>query len=155
MLIKLLAIGTKMPEWVRLGYQEYAERMPKECRLKLIEINAIKRTKNSDLNKIMQQESELLWEATEPSDLIVALDREGQSFNTEQLAQKLEQWRQSGQNISLWIGGPEGIAKPVLQKAQSTWSLSSLTLPHPLVRIVVAEQLYRAMSILQNHPYHR
>lgn len=154
-LIRLLAIGTKMPEWVEEGYQEYAKRFLSSCQLELVEIPAEKRTKNSDIKRIMQREGEKLLAAIKPNHYVVVLDVKGKSFSTEKLAEQLQQWQRHGQNIDILIGGPDGLSAEVLQKADWTWSLSPLTLPHPLVRIVVAEQLYRALSILQNHPYHR
>ncbi len=155
MLIKLIAVGTKMPNWVSQGYQEYAERMPHESRLKLIEIEAAKRTKNADLEKIMDLESTQLLKATEKNELVIALDRQGKAVNTLDLAEHIRQCQQLGQNLCLLIGGPEGMSEAILKQCHQRWSLSALTLPHPLVRVIVAEQLYRAVSILQNHPYHR
>ena len=155
MLIKLIAIGTKMPAWVTQAYQDYADRMPRECRIKLIEIEAMKRTKNADLEKIMAFESEQLLKATEKTDLIIALERQGKAISTLGLSEQISQCQQLGQNLCLLIGGPEGISENALKQAAQLWSLSALTLPHPLVRVIMAEQLYRAMSILQNHPYHR
>ncbi len=153
--IKLLAIGTKMPAWVNTAYQDYAKRMPPEHRLELTEIPSLKRNKNSDLNKIMELESEQLLTQAEGSDHLIALDRLGRAVSTLELAEALAKWRQIGQNVSILIGGPEGISQDVLKKAHERWSLSCLTLPHALVRVLIAEQLYRASSILNHHPYHR
>ncbi len=144
-----------MPSWVNQGYGEYANRMPSECRLELREIAAEKRGKSADTRRITEKESELLLGAVPQGNMILALDVRGRSWSTEQLAQQLERWMQDGRNVSLLIGGPEGLSQTCLQQAEQRWSLSPLTFPHPLVRIIVAEQLYRAWSILRNHPYHR
>jgi len=144
-----------MPGWVVSAYNEYANRLPKDFSLQLIEVSAHKRTKNADTNKIMQIESESLLNAAPTNNKIIALDRQGQSLSTTVLADQLSNYYEQSQNISLLVGGPEGISTTVLQKCDALWSLSKLTLPHPLVRVLLAEQIFRAWSILNNHPYHR
>lgn len=155
MLLRLLAIGNKMPDWVNAGFQEYAKRFPSSCTLELVEIPAEKRVKNSDIAKIIDRESEKLLSAVKPSNRLVVLDVKGQSWSTEQLSSHLKSWHFEGRNVDLLIGGPDGLSQTCLKKAEIRWSLSPLTLPHPIVRIVIAEQLYRALMILQGHPYHR
>ena len=155
MKIHLIAIGTKMPAWITQGYQDYAQRMPRECQLLLKEIPAEKRTKNSDVQKIKVKEAEKLLDAIPSNCLIIALDVKGRSWSTEKLADNLQNWMMSGRDIALLVGGPEGLTDNVRQRADQLWSLSSLTFPHPLVRLILAEQLYRAWSITANHPYHR
>ncbi|WMS86562.1 23S rRNA (pseudouridine(1915)-N(3))-methyltransferase RlmH [Pleionea litopenaei] len=155
MIIRLIAVGQKMPSWVEAGYQEYARRMPRECRLELIEINAAKRGKQADIARIMAKEAEAISQAIQSSDWVVALDVEGKSWSTPQLAQQMTRWQDMGRNIALLVGGPEGLTPELRQQANQKWSLSGLTLPHPLVRIVVAEALYRAWTVTVNHPYHR
>jgi 23S rRNA (pseudouridine1915-N3)-methyltransferase len=155
MLIRILAIGTKMPAWVNTGFQEYAKRFPLGWRFELCEIPAEKRMLHSDISQIISNEGEKILSAFKPNHRLIALDVKGQSWTTEQLAKQLQQWSQSKQNVDLVIGGPDGLSNDVLNKAEMRWSLSPLTLPHPLVRIILAEQLYRGLSILQNHPYHR
>ena len=155
MRIHMLAVGTKMPAWVYTGTEEYLQRMPPQCQLLVREITAEKRTKNSDLQRIRQLEGEKLLAAIPDGSLVITLDVKGKSWSTEQLATQLDQWMMSGRDVSLLIGGPEGLSPACLQRAELSWSLSPLTFPHPLVRIVVAEQLFRAWSILTNHPYHR
>ncbi len=155
MKIKLIAIGTKMPAWVTAGYEEYAQRLPKEFRLELCEISAQKRTKQSNLPALLQQEGEALLTACPRGSQLIALDRLGEKINTRQLADKLQKFHDQSQEIAILVGGPEGISESTLQAAHERWSLSELTLPHPLVRIVVAEQIYRAWSIINHHPYHR
>ncbi len=155
MLIRLLAIGTKMPSWVEEGYKDYAKRFPSSCQLELVEIPAAKRTKNSVIERLIEEEGDKLLAAIKPGNQVIALDVKGQMWNTEQLAAQIKNWQSGRRNVDLLIGGPDGMSNRCLQKAEMKWSLSPLTLPHPLVRIILAEQLYRANSILQNHPYHR
>jgi 23S rRNA (pseudouridine1915-N3)-methyltransferase len=155
MLIRLIAVGNKMPDWVTTGYEEYAKRLPSGYTLKLVEISPEKRNKQADIKRITDKEGEKILAAIKPGNLIVALDVQGQSWSTEQLATSLQSWHNESRDVDLLVGGPDGLASVCVQKANIKWSLSPLTLPHPLVRIVVAEQLYRAWSILQKHPYHR
>ncbi len=144
-----------MPDWVKQGYEEYAKRMPRECELVLKEIVAGKRQKNADVARLVRDEGERMIAAIPAGTHIVTLDLHGKTWSTPDLAEKLQRWQDSGQNISLLIGGPEGLAKAAISQADDSWQLSKLTFPHPLVRIIVAEQIYRAWSILRNHPYHR
>lgn len=153
MRIRLLAVGTRMPAWVQGGYEEYAKRMPKTCRLELVEIPPGKRQKG--VKHALAEEEKKLLDAVGRDDAVIALDIKGRAWHTEQLADNLHDWLADGRDRSLLIGGPDGLPAACLQRADQRWSLSSLTLPHPLVRIMVAEQLYRAHSILDNHPYHR
>ena len=153
--IRLLAVGNKMPDWVEAGFKDYAKRFTPACQLELVEIPPEKRTKNSDIPRIIEREGEKLLSAIKPGHFVIALEVTGKSWSTPQLAEHIKQWQLNGRNIDILIGGPDGLSTACLQKAELKWSLSPLTLPHPLVRIVVAEQLYRAFSILQNHPYHR
>lgn len=155
MKISIIAIGQHMPDWVDHGYQEYAKRLSREMCPQLIEIPLPKRTKNSDINRLLQQEGELMLGAIPSSADIIALDEHGQQSTTVELAQQLDRWRQHGQNPCFLIGGPDGLASACLAKTKQVWSLSKLTLPHPIVRIILIEQLYRALSILNRHPYHR
>jgi 23S rRNA (pseudouridine1915-N3)-methyltransferase len=155
MLIRLIAIGTKMPNWVEAGYTDYAKRLPAGYTLKLIEIAPEKRTKQADLKRITEREGEKIIEILKPGNLVLALDVNGSAWSTQQLANNLQTWHSENRDVDLLVGGPEGLSHSCLQKSHMKWSLSALTLPHPLVRIVVAEQIYRAWSILQNHPYHR
>lgn len=155
MLLRLIAIGNKMPSWVEQGYEEYAKRLPAGYTLKLLEISPEKRTKQADIKRITEKEGEKMLAALKPGNLVVALDVKGQAWSTEQLATHLQVWHNENRDVDFLVGGPEGLADACLQRASLKISLSNLTLPHPLVRIVVAEQLYRAWSILQGHPYHR
>lgn len=155
MRITLIAVGNKMPDWVEQAYHDYAKRLPADCSLKLLEIPMAKRGKNTDIHKAKAKEAELILAAIPKHDRVIALEVGGQSWSTEKLAANLSDWRMSGDNFSLLIGGPDGLGHECVQRADRLWSLSPLTLPHPLVRVLLAEQLYRAWTINQNHPYHR
>lgn len=155
MKLQLIAVGTKMPDWVRQAVNDYLRRFPKDLPFDLVEIPAGKRGKNADIKRILAKEGEMLLAAVPKSNRIVTLDIPGKPWNTEDLAANLDRWKQQGSDISLLIGGPEGLADECKTAAQESWSLSALTLPHPLVRILVVESLYRAWSITTNHPYHR
>src|SRR5207249_3831275 len=143
------------PAWIEQGYAEYAKRLPAAYALELIEIPAEKRSVNSDLKRITEREGEKMLAAMKENHHVIALDVQGKQWSTEELANKLSAWHHAGKNVDLLVGGPEGLAPACLQRAQESWSLSRLTFPHFLVRVIVAEQMYRAWSILQHHPYHR
>ena len=155
MRIRIIAVGTKMPAWVETGYAEYAKRMPRDCVVELVELPLAQRGKNTDIARAMEKEGEEMLAAIGKGEQVIALDVKGKPWSTEQLAEHMANWLMSGNNYCLLIGGPDGLAPQCLAQAHVRWSLSALTLPHPLVRIVVIEQLYRACSILQNHPYHK
>jgi 23S rRNA (pseudouridine1915-N3)-methyltransferase len=155
MKIHLLAVGDRMPGWVEEGFAEYARRLPRECKLVLHEIAAGKRGKNADLARLLADEGKRLWAAVPKGAHVVALDRAGREFDTIQLADKLRDRLGRGGDLALLIGGPEGLSAEALAAADERWSLSRLTLAHPVVRVVLAEQLYRAWSIITKHPYHR
>ncbi|UTP72405.1 23S rRNA (pseudouridine(1915)-N(3))-methyltransferase RlmH [Alteromonas sp. LMIT006] len=155
MRITIIAVGTKMPAWVEEGCREFLRRFPPELDVYFKEIPAGKRGKNADIPRILEKEGELTCQAIGKGDKVVTLEVKGRPWDTPQLAQQLQNWQMDGRNISLLIGGPEGLAPSCLALAEQRWSLSALTLPHPLVRIIVAESLYRAWTVTQNHPYHR
>lgn len=155
MQIHLIAVGSKMPAWVELGYQEYAKRLPPECTLRLHEIPAGKRGKNADIARLTRQEGEKMAAGIPKGARVVALEVAGKAWSTEQLSGRLDSWMSEGGDVALLVGGPEGLEPALSASADERWSLSPLTLPHPLVRIVLAEQIYRAWSILKGHPYHR
>ncbi len=152
---RIIAVGTKMPAWVETGYQEYAKRLPRDFSVEVVELALGARGKNASVEKAIAKEGEQMLAAIPAGDKVIALDVKGKPWSTETLADNLSKWRMDGGNYSLLIGGPDGLAKPCLDRADAKWSLSPLTLPHPLVRIVVIEQLYRAWTILNNHPYHK
>lgn len=155
MKIHLIAVGQKMPAWVVQGYEEYARRMPADCALLLHEIAAGKRGKNADVKRILEDEGKRVLEKIPKGAHVVAMEVGGKAHTTEKLAGRLDAWRNLGSDVALLVGGPEGLSDECRRLASEQWSLSNLTLPHPLVRIVVAEALYRAWSVLNNHPYHR
>jgi 23S rRNA (pseudouridine1915-N3)-methyltransferase len=143
-----------MPNWVDFGYNEYAKRMPPELKVELVEI-PINVKGRSPANREIENQGQALLKNIQPQDFVVALDVLGKSKSTETLASQLANWQMNGQNICMLIGGPDGLSADCLSRANMKWSLSDLTLPHPLVRILVMEQLYRAWTINNNHPYHR
>jgi 23S rRNA (pseudouridine1915-N3)-methyltransferase len=153
--IYLITIGQKMPSWVEEGFAEYTKRLPASCALKLVELPMPARSKSAGIEQLKAKEAELIEKAIPKGALVIALDEYGQEVSTVGLSRKLAQWLDGGQDVALLVGGPDGLHGRLLQKARWTWSLSKLTFPHPLVRVIVAEQLYRAWSVLQNHPYHR
>lgn len=153
--MNLIAIGTHMPTWVATSFIEYQKRLPKECKLNLIEITQSQRTKNSNTAQLIAAEGKKILATIPKKSRVIALDEKGELWNTKQLAEKLQRWQLEAQDISFLIGGPDGLSISCLKHAAHTWSLSPLTLPHMLVRIIVAEQLYRAWSLLKKHPYHR
>lgn len=155
MRLRLLAVGTRMPAWVDEGFKEYAKRLSGDISLELVEISAGKRTKGADLARLKEQEGEALLAALKPRERVIALDVLGRTLSTDDMADTLKSWQRDGRPVALLVGGPEGLSKAVLDRADEQWSLSRLTLPHPLVRIVMAEQVYRAWSLLKGHPYHR
>lgn len=144
-----------MPAWVQTAYDEYAKRLPRELSPNLVEIALAQRAKNFSVEKAKQEEAENILAALSPHSRVVALDVKGRSLSTEALAEKMQAWQMDGQDINILIGGPDGLAPVCLQKADESWSLSAMTLPHPLVRVVLIEQLYRAWTILAGHPYHK
>ncbi|MFT5806898.1 MAG: 23S rRNA (pseudouridine1915-N3)-methyltransferase [Moritella dasanensis] len=155
MKIQLVAVGSKMPAWVEIGYKEYARRFPKDMPFELLEISAGKRGKNADIKRILELEGVKTMQAIPKGNRIVTLEVTGKPWTTEQLAVELDKWKHDGRDVSLLIGGPEGLAPECIAASEQRWSLSPLTLPHPMVRVVVAEALYRAWSVTTNHPYHR
>jgi len=150
---RLIAVGDRMPAWVGEGFAEYAKRLSRELPLELIEISTRQRAKETQ--RAIADEGAAMLAAIPKSAHVVALDGRGKAWSSEDLAAQLAQWRMQGQDLAFLIGGPDGLAPTALERAQQRWSLGPLTLPHPLVRIVLAEQLYRAVSLLGNHPYHR
>lgn len=153
--ITLVTFGNKMPNWVQEGTQDYIKRFGEAIQLKIIEIPLIRRGKSTDLNRILEKEADLMIAAIPRGSHIIALEIAGKTFGSESLAKNLAQLQQTSSHLCFLIGGPEGLSRAVLAMANESWSLSQLTLPHPLVRIFLLETLYRAWSILQNHPYHK
>ena len=158
MKIRILTIGHKMPDWVQTGFDDYFKRIQPFVQTQIIELPMAKRGKNdsdTDIHKYCMQEGASILQALKPQEQLIALEVHGRHLTTEKLASTMQNWMQDGQDIALAIGGPDGLSDEVRQKAKWHWSLSDLTLPHPLVRLVLIEQLYRAMTVINHHPYHR
>jgi len=153
--INLIAIGNKMPDWVNVAGNDFSKRLPAEIKINSILLPLIKRGKNPDIPRIIRDESRKLMAAIPKDSLLVVLDVLGKQVTTMKLSSMLDEWLQQGQDISIVIGGPDGVSDELLSKASLKISLSALTFPHPLVRVILLEQIYRAWSILNNHPYHR
>ena len=151
-MINIIAMGHRMPSWVEQVYQDYAKRLPAKT-TQLIEVPLSKRTNDRQLEALIKNEGEKMLAHVPNHSLVIALDVTGKMWNTKQLAKQFQQWFEDNRHVSLLIGGPEGLAAACLEKAAFKWSLSPLTLPHPLVRIIVIEQLYRAFALLTGHPY--
>jgi 23S rRNA (pseudouridine1915-N3)-methyltransferase len=149
------AVGHKMPAWIEAGFQEYAKRMPPECRLLLKEIKPIERSSGKNAETVMAQERIRIEAALPKGGRVIALDEHGAQMTTVQLSQQLSIWQQQGGDVSFVIGGADGLDAEFKKNADLLLRLSNMTLPHGLVRVILAEQLYRAWSILRNHPYHR
>ena len=155
MIISVLCVGKNMPDWVITACQEYQQRLPADYQVRLIEIPAEKRFKQADLKKISEKEEQKILAAIPKNALSIALDRIGKTIDTKKLANTLRSWHDVSQDICIVIGGPEGLSQQFLKRANEVWSISALTLPHPRVRVIIAEQIFRAWSIIVNHPYHR
>jgi 23S rRNA (pseudouridine1915-N3)-methyltransferase len=152
---RLVSVGERMPAWVAAGFADYTKRLSRELPLELVEIPLGARGKGRDPARAIADEGTAVLAALPKDTHVVALDGRGKPWSSEQLADELARWRMGGRDIAILIGGPDGHAPEVLARADQRWSLGPPTLPHMLVRLVVAEQLYRAVSILGGHPYHR
>lgn len=155
MKINLVTVGSRMPSWVDDGVAEYTKRLPPEFSLSVTDVPLGKRGKGLDVEQAIRKEADALLARVRPQDHVIALEVTGLRLSTEALAQRLDAIRMEGRNIVMLVGGPDGLGQTCLHRADEKWSLSALTLPHPLVRILVAEQIYRAWTVLNAHPYHR
>lgn len=151
----LIAVGERAPDWVASGFAEYQKRLSHWLPFALVEISPGLRGKGRDAVRATSDEGARVLAALPKQAHVISLDGRGKPYSSEQLAQRLEAWRQGGRDLAFLIGGPEGHAPDVIAAAHESWSLGPLTLPHMLVRLIVAEQVYRAASMLANHPYHR
>jgi 23S rRNA (pseudouridine1915-N3)-methyltransferase len=155
MKVRVLAVGPKMPNWVNEGSGDYLKRMPRDISIEFVALGLGSRGKSASTDKAISQEGDTMLAQIKPDDHVVALDLSGKAWSTLQLSQQLQFWREQARTLVLLIGGPDGLDPRCLARADQKWCLSNLTLPHPLVRVLLSEQLYRAWSITQNHPYHK
>ena len=156
MRIKLLALGEKMPAWVQEGVNEYQKRLTgSSVQLQVVELPIAKRTKTGSIDGWLAQEAKTVLSKLNEQDHLVILDVQSKLISTEELAQKMENWQQNTPNVAILIGGPDGIDDSIKRLVKEKISLSKMTFPHPIVRIIFAEQIYRAWTILQGHPYHK
>lgn len=155
MRLHLIAVGARTEAWVSEAYREYARRLPANCELRLVEVPAQKATKGSDSGRRKALEGERQLAAVPDRALVVALDQQGCEHDTLGFARRFARWQEDGRDVALLIGGADGLSDACLERAEERWSLSRLTFPHSLARVIVAEQLYRAWSVLNHHPYHR
>lgn len=155
MKLRLLAAGTRLPQWVNDAYSHYAKRIGADLKCELLEIPVAARGPNADIARAVAREGEAMLRAVRPGDFVVALDVGGRTMSTEELAQWLRTRMQEGRDLCFLIGGPDGLAPACREKADLRLSFSALTFPHGLVRVLLAEQLYRALSFIRGHPYHR
>jgi 23S rRNA (pseudouridine1915-N3)-methyltransferase len=152
---RLIAAGTRLPDWVNSGFREYQKRLRSPFSLELQEITVAQRRAGENPQRAMEREGADMLAALKPGDYVVALEIAAPSMTTAQLSAWLALRMRDGRSLALLIGGPDGLSPQCRERADQSWSLSPLTLPHGLVRVVVAEQIYRAMSMLAGHPYHR
>lgn len=155
MRVTILSVGHKMPAWIQDGYQEYVRRMPPEVRVELVELKPEERGAGRDAARAKVTEGERILDALPKEATLLALDERGKSITTQGLSVMLSQWMRDGSHPAFAIGGADGHSDELRNRADKLLSLSALTLPHGLVRVLLAEQLYRAWSILARHPYHR
>jgi 23S rRNA (pseudouridine1915-N3)-methyltransferase len=154
MRIQIIAVGKKMPEWVISAYQEFSKRLPRDFKVLLTEISPAKRNvSRKSADQLCEEEWQQIQAALLPNAYTIALDFQGELWSTSQLAKKLEQCSAQGLNINFLIGGPDGLSKSCLDQSQARLSLSKMVFPHPLVRVILIEQLYRAYCLLHNLPY--
>ena len=154
MRLRILAVGQRMPAWVASGVETFTRRMPPQLPVELAEVPASRARRSGDSARAREEEGKRLLAAARGARL-VALDEGGRGVTTAQLAARLDDWLMSGDDIAFLVGGADGLARGCRQRAEWVWSLSPLTFPHMLVRVILAEQLYRAWTVLRNHPYHR
>ena len=144
-----------MPSWVEAGYADYTKRIDPILNIELVEVPLAKRSKNSDISQAIASEADIIEKQLRPREKIIVLDVLGKPVSTKLLSEKLSSWQMEGEDVAMIIGGPDGLDRRISQLGDERWSLSHMTLPHPIVRLVLIEQLYRGLMINSNHPYHR
>lgn len=153
--IELIAVGTKPPAWVLEGVDQYTSRLTRECRFTITEIRTADRNRQQSVDKLKAEEGKAMLSTVSDSARVVAMDRAGKNWSTEQFAGKLDNWSQQANHFQFLIGGPDGLSESCLTRADESWSLSALTFPHFLVRVMLVEQIYRALMVNAGHPYHK
>jgi 23S rRNA (pseudouridine1915-N3)-methyltransferase len=153
MKIRLLCVGTRVPDWVTQGYSTFAQRLPRDQALILEEVSAAPR--QGDIKRCIDEEGERLLRRVGRDERVIALDERGAAWSSAALAERMAAWRRDGRDVALLVGGADGLSEDCRARAEVSWSLSAATLPHALVRVIVAEQIYRAWTLLTGHPYHR
>lgn len=155
MKIDLVAVGTRSPKWISAGFDEYNKRIQGGYRINLHEIQVGKRTKNRSMSQLIETEGQKMLGLVDQRTKVIALDVKGEQWTTPQMAKEMHDWELDAQNVALLVGGPDGLSPACIDRANKSWSLSPLTFPHFLVRVLIAEQIYRGWSLLNNHPYHK
>jgi len=155
MKLLILAVGNKMPSWITEGFNEYAKRMPREAKIELVEVKPEPRSSGKTAAQIMEAEAQRIRAVLPAGALCIALDEHGATPTTKQLTQQMQDWMQQGRDVAFLIGGADGLHESIKHKAEQLMALSAFTLPHGMARVLLAEQLYRAHSLMHNHPYHR
>ena len=153
--IRLIAIGARQPGWVDEAFDEYVQRLPRQWRFRLKALPGGRRSKHQDSGSAIESEGQKILTEIRAAEFVVALDERGTQFSSVELGQKLNDWQSAARDLTFLVGGPDGLAEACLQRADLRWSLSRLTMPHGLVRVLFAEQLYRAWTVSTGHPYHR
>lgn len=153
--IRLIAVGDRQPAWVNKAFSEYVQRLPRQWRFDLVEIAAAGRRGKAQFEEARRREGEKILDKIAPAECVVVLDENGRQFSSRSLSEKVEEWQAVGQDVVFVIGGPDGLSKSCLERANLCWSLSKLTLPHGLARVLFIEQIYRVWSLSAGHPYHR
>ena len=155
MKVSLISLGHKMPGWVDSAFQMYNDRLPGHLKIHLNELSPVSRQKGLSVPQIKDQEASLLEKHLSADAINIALDERGKAIDTPYVAQQLANWQMDGRDVNIVIGGADGLDQRIIRQASQCWSLSKLVFPHQLVRVIIAEQIYRAYSLLSNHPYHR
>lgn len=153
--IRLVAVGDRQPSWVNSAFDEYVTRLPPQWRFRLDELGTASRRKSGRPGEAKNAEAESILSRVKPAEQLILLDERGKQFSSREFADRVDQWQAVGEDVVFVIGGPDGVADAVRQRANLVWSLSRLTLPHGMARVLYAEQMYRAWSLLSGHPYHR